>query len=166
VGIAPSEHGAVIDKLTGEPVNAELNMIHVNNYPISLLDDNGQEQFLEETLDTTIQTDNGTFKWYVLPSKQPEIDSAPYRINISSPNMYTKQVELDALSFNKSYNLDVELQPCAKILTPANNKESFNAESTIPFKFVTLNQDGNAVAMNNVTVKIVYNGEEIVSYYS
>lgn len=156
--------GAVTDKRTGQPVAAKLDMIHTNNYPLSRLDENGREQLIEETLNTSIKTDNGSYNWYVLPSEQPEIDSAPYTINISAPNRYEEQFELEILNFNETHELNAELQPYAEVLAPADSKESWNPNATIPFKFLIFDRDGNPTLMDNVSVKLVSQGNVAASF--
>lgn len=156
-------NGTVTDALTGEPVAAELAMVHTNTYPLSRPDANGQE-YMEETLNAAIKAENGSFSWYVMPSEQPEIDSAPYTINISAPNRYTKQVEVEFLNFSETKQLEVALQPYAKILSPAASKDRFNANSTIPFKFVTFDKDGNETQMNDISVRLVSGGDTVASY--
>ncbi len=146
-------YGNITDKLSGEPLTANLDMA------VDLRSRLSNGQFINEPHRTSISA-SGSYQWYILPSNQPELETPPYTITVSSPGRYSQQVELTVSSYQEAHELNFELQPVSKVLVPP--VLSWQPNATIPFKFVTFNRDGEAEFMSNVTVALVKDGAEIV----
>lgn len=152
--------GTVTDKLTGEEVGARLDMEITFQVPLAGA---FAGRWIEETQRSSIDV-TGDYIWNVLPSRQPEVSSPPYRITATSPGRYSKVVELAVNNFEEVHELNFELQPYVALRNPLGEKDSWQPNATIPFKFVTLNSNGEGHWMENVKVKILIENEEIVKY--
>lgn len=152
--------GRITDKLTGEEIDATLDMEITYQVPLA---GSWRGQFVQETQRTSIEV-FGDYLWNVLPSKQPEVNSPPYKITVSSPGRYSQTIELDINSFEEVKEANFELQPVVELRTPLGNKESWQPNSTIPFKFVALNEEGEGIWTENIRVKLLNGEEEIVTY--
>ena len=149
--------GSVTDKLSGEMLEASLDM------EIALQSVTAQGAYIDQPKSTSIQA-SGSYEWHVLPSQQPELTSPPYSITASAPGRYSKTVELAVASYAEMHQLDFELQPVAQLQAPLNVRKTYQPNSTIPFKFVTFNKDGEITPMEGVTVRVLLGEEEIASF--
>lgn len=153
--------GSLVDKITKEPVEARLEF--TNTLQVPLARRYGGSMYVEETHSGYIDV-FGSYTWNLLPSDLPEIDSSPYRIRLSSPGRYPQEVELEIGGYKESQELNFELQPVAQLLPPLTSVDSWQPNATIPFKFVTLNNTGEAVPMEEVRVTVFDGDTQVISY--
>lgn len=99
--------GTVTNSANGEPVKARIDKKVVLTAPLVGPYDG---EYIEHIHHTFIETD-GSFKWHVLPGKQPLLDTPPYEITVTAPGFYDQTLTLAVNSYNEKHQLNFALQP-------------------------------------------------------
>lgn len=141
----------------GNPLDGELEL------EIELRSPLADGTFINELQSSSLSvTTSGKYEWHVLPSKQPELTTPPYKITAGAPGMYSETFYLSIDSYGEKHEIDFVLRPALELMVDL--ADPFTTGTIIPVEFKTLNRRGQTTPMDSVTLSLYENATLIHTY--